>query len=81
MEVRGGKGQKAYVKFTMHSKAKEGDGKHPTEVEEKLIKKEINLLRDSDDTEDMLVPEVLMDSDDSDTELEDMPLLLRRLLF
>ena len=86
MEVRGGKGQKAYVKFTMHSKgreqiAKEGDGKHPTEVEEKLFKKEINLVRDSDDTEDMLVPEVLMDSDDSDTELEDMPLLLRRLLF
>ena len=104
MEVRGGKGRNAYVKFTMHSKdkedkkmhskgkkeeiAREDDNRQPAEVEaeeikeeEKLIKREINLVRDSDDTEDMLVPEVLMDSDDSDTELEDMPLLLRRLLF
>ena len=60
MEVRGGKGQKAYVKFTMHSKYKEDKKMHSKDKEE-------------------ISREVPTDSYDSDT--EDMPLLLRRLLF
>ena len=86
MEVKG-RGQKSYVKFTMHKDKTEEDDQEVENEEEKLIKREafINIVTDSDDldSEDMLVPEVLMnpttDSYDSDT--EDMPLLLRRLLF
>ena len=60
MEVRGGKGREAYVKFTMHSKdkedkkmhskgkkeeiAREDDNRQPAEVEAEEIKEEENLL-------------------------------------
>ena len=77
MEVRGGKGQKAYVKFTMHSKnkedkkmhskdkeeiAREDDNRQPAEVEAEEIKEEEKLIKREE------VINLVRDSDDSDSE-------------
>ena len=102
MEVKG-RGQKALVEFTMHSKedkkestmhSSKGEKKEEimrtteeeTKEEEKLglAEASVILVTDSDDsdteaydsdTEDMLVPEVLMNltADSCDSDTEDMP--------
>ena len=78
MEVRGGKGREAYVKFTMHSKdkedkkmhskgkkeeiAREDDNRQPAEVEAEEIKEEEKLIKREE------VINLVRDSDDSDSE-------------